>query len=135
VKVRFRLPFYIKGYRFEKGWNDVPDQFKDQLPSDAEVEGAKVKTEAGEKKAKPEKGEKVADHGERAKSYRLPPKVFKDEDAGTEVDREVVLKAAVSDHLAKDPANSIATWNALSEADRKKFMQEKAAELLQPLAA
>lgn len=135
MRVRFRLPFYIQGYRFTKGWNEVPDKFMDLLPSDAEVEGAKVKTETGEKKAKPEKGEKVVDHGDRAKSYRLSPKVFKSDEFQTEVDRETVLDAAVGDHLAKDPKHSIETWNELKEADRKKLMEEKAAELLQPLAA
>lgn len=135
MKVRFRVPFYIQGYRFEKGWNDVPDKFKDLLPSDAVVEGAKDKTETGEKKAKPEAGEKVVSHGDRAKSYRLSPKVFKSDEFQTEVDREVVLRAAVDDHLAKDPSHSVETWNDLKEADRKKLMEEKAADLLQPLAA
>lgn len=135
MKVRFRVPFYIQGYRFEKGWNDVPDKFAKLLPSDAVVEGAKETTEAGEKKAKPETGEKVANHGDRAKSYRLSPKVFKSDEYGTEVNRDVVLNAAVDDHLAKDPSHSIETWNDLKEADRKKLMEEKAADLLQPLAA
>lgn len=135
MKVRLKRPFFIKGYRFTVGWNDIPDQFKDQLPSDAVIEGATIKQEGKTVKAKPEAGEKIVSHGDRAKSYRLSPKTFRSDEYGTEIEREKVLNEAVSDHLAKDPKNSIETWNALPEADRKKFMEVKAAELLQPLAA
>lgn len=128
MKVRFKRPFFIEGYRFMQGWNEVPDKFRGRLPPDAEIEGEKKDT-------KPEAGEKVTDHGERPKLYLGVPKVFKDEDAGTEIDREVVLKAAVADFLAEDPAHSIDTWNDLKQDRRKALMQDKAKELLQPMAA
>lgn len=60
MKVKFHRDFFIDGYEFRKGVEEVPDQFRDRLPSTAEVLDeeqikAEVKAEAKTKaKAKPE---------------------------------------------------------------------------------
>lgn len=37
MKVDFKNSFYIEGYQFKKGVQEVPDRFKSRLPSSAEV--------------------------------------------------------------------------------------------------
>lgn len=133
MKVTFKRPYFIDGYRFVVGDNsDVPERFRDRLPSDAVVEGVK----SNGKSSTADKPEAVAvANGDRPKMYAGVPLMFKSDKFATEISREEVLKAAVADFVREAPANTIQTWNDLGQNRRKELMKKRAEELHQPLSA
>lgn len=123
MKVKLKRAWFIEGHRWSRpGEHDIPDRFRDQLPSDAEIveEGKKAKAAAAAEPAPaPE-----PDSGEKPKGYRLMPKEIA-VDGHDPVDTQSALKLAV-----KASGKSVADWNKLDEADRKRRIIKAAGDIV-----
>lgn len=124
AKVKFKRSFFIEGYRFPAGVEEVPDKFLDRLPSDAEVVGAAPKPEP-----KPEAAPKASEGegaGFTAKLYTACPKVFRNQDKTKEVERREIVALALKEFEAE--GNELDVWNEITETERRGKIQAAAAK-------
>ena len=116
MKVLLKRPWFCDGYRWTRPGehDDVPDRFKDQLPSDAEIIGSAASGE--EPEAKPKGDVKL-------KGYRLMPKDIP-VDGHDPVETQGAIRAAL-----KASGKSPADWNSMKEDERKPLILQAAQDI------
>lgn len=122
ARVHLTAPFYIDGYYFDAGEQEVPEQFLGRLPSSAKVIGAPAPVAAAAK-AKP--GPAPDDDAPKAKAYRFAPAEFKSPDGEKSVSRDEAMAEAL-----KEVDGDVKAWNALGEVERRSKIEFASRQLL-----
>jgi len=120
MKVKLKRGWFVEGYRWSRpGEYDIPDRFRDQLPT-----GAVVVEDSADPETTPEpKPEPIDEGGVKPKGYRLMPKTIQ-LPGHDPVDSRGALKLAVQDY-----GKSVAEWNDLDEPERKKRIHTAASTI------